>query len=53
METDGDLAPFAQLQVQNIFGKRVNAIRDTIPVVILRVKESGLQGSPSAVPAAR
>lgn len=53
MENDGDLVPFAQLQVQNIFGKRVNAVRDTISVVVLRVKPPVPEASPTAVPAAR
>jgi hypothetical protein len=38
MERDGDLVPFAQDEVQNFQGKRIDQIRTAISVVILRVR---------------
>jgi hypothetical protein len=38
MERDGDLMLFKQVDVENFAGKRFTAARDTVPVVILKVK---------------
>jgi len=37
MERNGDLTPFTQTAVENFRGKRIDQIRITIPVVILKV----------------
>jgi hypothetical protein len=37
MERNGDLLPFAQTTVENFQGKRIDQVRVTIPVVILKV----------------
>jgi hypothetical protein len=37
MERDGDLVPFAREEVQNFQGKRIEGVRTTIPVVLLKV----------------
>ena len=38
MERIGDLTPIAQAEVQNFLGMRIDQVRTTIPVVILKVK---------------
>lgn len=38
MEREGDLVPFAQAEVQNFQGKRINDKRVMVPVVILEVQ---------------
>jgi len=38
LERDGYLFPFHQAEVQNFEGKRINGVRTTIPVVVLKVK---------------
>jgi len=38
MERDGDLVPFAQEEVQNFQGKRIDQTRTAISVIILRVR---------------
>ena len=41
MESNGELVSLAQLGVQNFQGNRLQAVRTTVPVVVLKVKGSG------------